>query len=238
METPSFAAEAAAKWFSMTRWERAETGRALRRLGWTYSEIMEVLPVGKGTLAGWCKEIRLIEEQIEAIKARRPPGVRTGIPVDTQRRRRLEIAAIRRSAESEVPFRLADPLWLAGVTLYWAEGSKANNRLELANADPRALRLFMRFARANHDPQPVFRAALNLHADNDEAGARSWWSEALDLPMANFRKTFIKPDGTGHRKNHLPFGVCRVCLCRSTNALHRTMGWIDGLASCLESVRD
>ena len=222
-------------WKAMTRWERAELGRKLRREGWTYSEIMDVLPVGKGTLAGWCKEIRLMDEQIDAIKARRPPGVRTGIPVDTQRKRRKEIETIRKSAEMEAPLRMTDALWLAGVTLYWAEGSKANNRLELANADPRALRLFMKFARGNHDPQADFHAALNLHAINDEVRARSWWSSALDLPIENFRKTFIKPDGTGHRKNHLPFGVCRVYLCRSTNALHRTMGWIDGLASCLES---
>jgi hypothetical protein len=74
----------AADWERMTRWERA--GRSLRRQGWTYSEIMAVLPVGKGTLSGWCRDIRLTEDQIEAIKARRPPGVRTGIPVDTQRK--------------------------------------------------------------------------------------------------------------------------------------------------------
>ena len=222
-------------WKSLTRWERAELGRKLRREGWTYGEIMEVLPVGKGTLAGWCKDIRLSPDQIEEIKARRPAGIRTGIPIDTQRKRRLEIETIRKSAEAEAPFRLTDALWVAGVTLYWGEGSKANNRLELANADPRALRLFMKFARSNHDPEAEFHAALNLHADNDEVRARYWWASALDLPVKNFRKTFIKPDGTGHRKNHLPFGVCRVSLCRSTDALHRTMGWIDGLASYLES---
>lgn len=44
----------AAEWDQLTRWERAEVGRALRRLGWTYSEIREVVPVPKGTLAGWC----------------------------------------------------------------------------------------------------------------------------------------------------------------------------------------
>ena len=63
----------------------------LRRAGWTYGEIMDLLPVPKGTLAGWCKDIRLTEDQIEAIKARRPPGIRSGIPVDTQRKRRAEI---------------------------------------------------------------------------------------------------------------------------------------------------
>lgn len=72
MIAPPEVAMAAGKWQELTRWERAELGRGLRRQGWTYGEIMDVLPVGKGTLAGWCKEIRLSEGQIEAIKARVP----------------------------------------------------------------------------------------------------------------------------------------------------------------------
>jgi hypothetical protein len=85
MEAPPEAFNAAAHWAQLSEWERAELGRRLRRDGWTCGESMDVLPVGKGTLAGWCKEIRLSDEQIEAIKARRPSGVGTGIPVDTQR---------------------------------------------------------------------------------------------------------------------------------------------------------
>jgi hypothetical protein len=76
MDTPPEAM--AADWERMTRWERAEAGRSLRRQGWTYSEIMAVLPVGKGTLAGWCRDIRLTDEQIEAIKARVPS--QKGVP--------------------------------------------------------------------------------------------------------------------------------------------------------------
>ena len=76
-------AGAAAGWEDLTRWERAELGRALRRLGWTYGEIREEIPVPKGTLSYWCPEIRLAEEQVEAIKAR-TSGSRRGVPVDTQ----------------------------------------------------------------------------------------------------------------------------------------------------------
>ena len=85
-------------WKSMTRWERAELGRKLRRDGWTYSEIMAVIPVVKGTLAGWCKEIRLTDEQIEAIKARVPN--QKGVPKDTNWKRRLEIEGIRDAART------------------------------------------------------------------------------------------------------------------------------------------
>lgn len=218
-------------WEQMTRWERAEAGRSLRRQGWTYSEIMEVFPVGKGTLSGWCRDIRLTEEQIEAIKARQPPGSRTGIPVDTQRKRRREVEAMQQEAGAEVPHLVLHPLWLAGTVLYWAEGSKTKRVLEVVNTDPRALKLFVSWARAFHDQEARFVLALHLHEGNEEAAAMSFWRDALELPAARFTKSYIKPAGTGHRKNKVAHGVCRVHMNRSTDAWWRTMAWIECLAT-------
>ena len=218
---------AAANWTNLTRWERAELGRRLRREGWTYSEIMEVLPVVKGTLSGWCQKIRLTEDQIDAIKARRPPGIRTGIPVDTNRKRRIEVEEIRRAARDSALQLLHDSFFVAGCVLYWGEGDKSSKRLSIVNSDSRALTFFIEWVRTYHDPSPEFVLALHLHEGNNDEDAKSWWREALELPDARFHKTFIKPAGTGHRKNHLAQGVCRVMLRRSGNAWHRTMAWID-----------
>ena len=102
-------------WASLSRWERAEVGRDLRRQGLSYGEIMQLIPVPKGTLAGWCRDI--------------------------------------------------------------------------------------------------------------------------ELTPAEFYKTFVKPAGTGHRKNTLPHGVCRVLVRRSTDAWLRTMEWVDVLAANLPSGR-
>ncbi|MFQ5524037.1 MAG: hypothetical protein ACE5F5_10730 [Acidimicrobiia bacterium] len=65
-------------WDSLSRWERSELGRDLRRAGLSYGEIMDLIPVKKSTLATWCNSVRLTEEQIEAIKKRRAP--KPGIP--------------------------------------------------------------------------------------------------------------------------------------------------------------
>ena len=231
MVAPPEVLEAAANWQSLTRWERAELGRRLRRQGWTYGEIMEVLPVVKGTLAGWCREIRLTPEQVEAIKLRRPPGTRTGIPVDTQRKRHAEIARIKKDARLEAHTRLYDAAWMAGVIMYWAEGSKTRPRLELTNSDERALRLFINWTRSYLMPEAQFVLALHLHEGNDDSGAQAHWASHLGLVDSHFYPTFIKPAGTGHRKNKLSRGVCRVSVRRSTDAFHRTMGWIDTIAN-------
>ncbi len=227
MEIPPVFASLVAGWESLSRWERAELGRALRRLGWSYGEIMAVLPVAKGTLAGWCREIRLTSEQALAI--RRRTGSRKGVPRDTQRKRRAEVERIRANARQCAPTLAADPLWTAGVALYWAEGSKTERRLELANADARVLRVFIRWTRSYHQPDARFALKLHLHEGNDDELSRAHWRAELELERADFHKTFIKPAGTGHRKNTLPHGVCRVLVRRSSDGWYRTMEWIDWL---------
>lgn len=223
----------AKQWDALSRWERAELGRALRRLGWTYGEIREVIPVPKGTLAGWCRDIRLTDAQVEAMKVR--SASRRGIPRDTQRKRRAEIERIRADAREFALTHLHDPLFVAGTVLYWGEGAKTSPRLAVANADEVALRLFIAWVRRFHEPHPQFVLSLHLHAGNDDEAARRWWVGALGLDDADFTKTFVKPPGTGHRKNRLRQGVCRVILRRSANAWHSTMAWIETIGALPES---
>jgi hypothetical protein len=124
---------------TLSQWERAELGRSLRRLGWTYTEIGAVLPAAKSTIAGWCRGIELSPGQIDAIGFR--TGSKAGIPRDTQWRRRTAREAIIQAARSEAKSRSADPEWVAGVMLYWGEGFKTENALGLANSDADLMRL-------------------------------------------------------------------------------------------------
>lgn len=216
-----------------SRWEKSEIGRDLRRLGLSYGEIMDLIPVKKSTLATWCRDIELTPEQIDAIKKR--TGENARVP-DTQWRRRAEIEAIRSRASERAVHLMVEPLWVAGVSLYWGGGSKTRNKLEVANSDPALLRVFIAYVRGYLEPSADFSLHLNLHADNDEERAREFWRSVLDLHGANFHKSFIKPDGTGHRKNHLEYGVCRVKVRRCADAWQTTMAWVEFLKSRLGPV--
>jgi len=215
-------------WDHLGRWERSELGRAIRKLGWSYGEIMDVIPVPKGTLANWCQGIDLTESQIEGIVSR--TNSRRNLPRDTQRKRRHQVEDIKEAARLFARSHLQDPFWVAGTVLYWGEGSKTAGYLEMANADPRALILFMEWSRRFHRADPTFVLHLHLHEGNNDESAREYWRRALNLSDVEFYKTFIKHAGTGHRKNHLPFGVCRVRMRRGTDALIRTLEWIDVLS--------
>jgi hypothetical protein len=78
-----------------------------------------------------------------------------------------------------------------------------------------------------------FVLKLNLHQGNDEMAARNFWESAVDLQCADIHRTFIKPEGTGHRKNHLAHGVCLIRMRRSTDAWIRTRAWVDAIANQL-----
>ncbi len=219
-------------WESLSRWEKSELGRDLRRRGLSYGEITDLIDVKKSTLATWCRDIRLTAGQIQGIRMRRTPQPGrdlNGIKYTTQRPRRREIELIKAQSRLEAEHLVNQPFWVAGVSMYWGEGSKAKRELSMANTDPAALRMFKNWSERYLPPHDGWRARLNLHADNDEPVARIWWSDELGVPLTDFTKTYIKPDGTGHRKNHLPNGVCTLIKRRSTDAYIITMSWIEFL---------
>ena len=228
MELEAVLLERVGTYQSLSRWERSEVGRDLRRFGLSYGEIMELIEVKKSTLATWCRDVKLTEKQIAAIKERRAQI--PGIPRDTNWRRRAEIRELREVARSLVPELADDPLWIAGLVMYWAEGAKTRNQVSMANADPRALRLFILWIQTYLSPGARFSIQLHLHEGNDDRAAKEYWRSETGLLEANFHKTFIKPQGTGHRKNHLEHGICTVKVRKAADPWNIIMEWVDCLA--------
>jgi hypothetical protein len=232
-EIPPELLKQSAEWDRLHRWERRKLGKALRRHGLTYTEIRELIPVPKATLSNWCSSVSLTPEQIQAIRDRVPSQL--GVPKDSQWRRRLEIERIRSEASAYAVAHLDDPLFVAGVVLYWAEGSKSRNDVILANTDARTLRLFVTWARRYLDRNAEFVLSLHLHEGNDEEAAQSYWRAATRLSDVQFTKTYTKPRGTGHRKNRLEQGVCRLRVRRSADHWNRIMTWIETVADSMGS---
>jgi hypothetical protein len=230
-DVPQDLLDRADAWGDLHRWERSELGKSLRRLGLTYGEIRDLIPVPKATLSHWCREIRLSHEQVAAIAARTGPRSRRGVPVDTQHRRRKEIGRIRADARTFGEHHLGDPFFVAGVALYWGEGAKTKNSCSLTNADPAVLRTFVAWVLAYLDPHAQFVLSLHLHEGNNDASAQDFWRSQTGLLNEPFTKTYFKRAGTGHRKNHLPHGICRVRVRNPSDHWHRIVVWIDVVGS-------
>ena len=126
-----------------------------------------------------------------------------------------------------------DPNWVAGVVMYWAEGTKTRNKFSMANTDPRVLRLFIAWVHDYVLPDAEFRLMLHLHEGNIEANAQELGGKRWGLPEVPFQKTFVKPAGTGHRKNTHLHGVCTVRTMRAADAWQKVTAWIDELPNHL-----
>lgn len=141
---PRALTERAVRWDELKRWERREIGQELRRLGLSYAEIREMIPVPPGTLSGWCRDIEL-----EPLLAARLRGIRPDTllrqEVGLQRRKATVTRhkAMRAAARVEAVALMGDPMWMAGVVAYWAEGGKRATSLRFSNSDPAMIRLFI-----------------------------------------------------------------------------------------------
>jgi len=218
-------ADAIRAWDQLANSERRRVCRELRRVGLTYAEIARVVPVAQGTLSAWVRDIELTPWQQESIRLRTS---QKGRPRDTQRQRREQVARIREEAV-ETAYEFADdPDFVAGVMLYWAEGTKARPGLELTNTDPALLRIFIRWTREYLEKDAVFVLSLHLHEGLDEEAAKDYWRKQLGLHEAQFTATYWRPIKQA-RKRRLAHGICRVRVRRSTDLWHETMGFIEAL---------
>jgi len=110
--------------------------------------------------------------------------------------------------------------------LYWAEGTKIRNSLEIANSDPHLLVVALRFLRQEF-PEDAKAVTLRLNAYTDNGlgiqEIERHWLSRLDLPASCLRRHTLnnRPAGSrGSRKSKLPFGVATLTLCRTQAAQH------------------
>ena len=220
----------------MKRWEIKEQVATFRGQGFSYKEIMRFFPVAKSTVSNWCKDIELTDSQIQRLQERKKQGsYAAGLKGSkaNQERRAKEVQQIKESAKSEVPLLMNNNLWIAGLMLYWAEGNKSKN-IGVTNSDPNIIKFMMEWFREYCDVDDAkFKLYLNLHSGQNEEKIKEFWYELIKLPKEQFGKSYIKKEGTGHRKNILYKGTLRIIICNS-NLLHRILGWIEGAIELFE----
>ncbi len=223
--------DAILRWDRLKRWEKRDVAQALRRLGFSYREIGQIIPVCKGTLSAWCRDLSFTVAEAKMLAGRQARLISQRQIGRTRRYRTVDSASERRSAARIEAVELnKEPLWVAGTTAYWAEGGKSSRRLTFANSDPNMIRLFIEWSRRYLDlTTDRFTIGLHLHSGQDESERRTFWSAVTGLPDDQFRKTFVKDEGTGHRKNVLYNGTAQIRVTKSAALLDRVLGWIDGL---------
>lgn len=211
----------------------------LRKQGKTYSEILKVIPVAKSTLSDWLKKVGLSIPQKQVITEKRKAAQRKG--ADAQRNKRIKKQrALIENAIKDIKSISKRELWLIGIALYWAEGSKEKENhpgsgVAFSNSDPKMNAIFIKWLRecVNISDSDI---AIDLyihesHKDNVEIVLKKW-SEILKLPLSFFKYTYLKKNKINTKRKNtgdLYIGLLRVNIKASSDLNRKITGWIKGI---------
>jgi transcriptional regulator with XRE-family HTH domain len=215
--------------------EREEARRLRRDEGRSVREIQQLLGVSKSSVSSWVRDIELAPEQVEALRQRNPRynaqlnGSHANVARALSRRAKYQ-------EDGRLLARLGRREYIAGCMLFWAEGSRCGNSLQLTNSDPELIRFFVHFLRRQLGvPDEKIRVACNLFADHEERQheIEQFWLDVVALPRSALTKTMVNRYSKWSqkkRKNKLPYGTCRVSI-HDTRLEHLLYGSIQELAA-------
>lgn len=211
----------------------------LRKEGLSYREILDIIPVAKSTLSLWLRSVGLSKEQRQRLTEKKLASIRRG--AEAKRNQRIAITErIKKDAIKEIDrFRLSKrDLWLIGISLYWAEGSKEKNRGTLAilgNSDPFLIKIYIKWLLeiCNISLKDIhFRIYLHETAKDRLQEIISYWSEKTGFPPESFNKVSWKKNKIRIKRKNIGnnyYGLLSVIVKRSTNLNRKISGWIEGI---------
>lgn len=123
----------------------------LRKKGYSYSEIANLLPVSRSILSLWLRNIVLDKRHAKLLSNKQRRGQLKGALKRKNERKKQE-EAILREAANDVGLLSEKELWLIGIIAYWCEGAKQKENnvsqgVVFSNSDPLLIRLFVKWLR-------------------------------------------------------------------------------------------
>lgn len=223
----------------MSKYEEKEKAIGLRKQGKSYKEILDEIGVAKSTLSLWLRSVNLSKEQKRRLTQKSIDAAKRG--AKRKKEKRVEITReIKEKAAKEIKSISKKELWLMGIMLYWAEGSKEKSKssqVEFMNSDPAMIRLFIKWLLEIvkvREEDLIFEIYIHENHKDRLKIVRKYWSESLVLPVAYFQTIrFKKHKVKTIRKNigDKYFGIIKLKVRKSTNLNRRIAGWAEGIDS-------
>ncbi|MFJ4832241.1 hypothetical protein ACIP79_20405 [Streptomyces sp. NPDC088747] len=209
--------------------------RELRLKGWTYDRIQVELGCSKGSISLWVRDLPKPERE------KRTPEEASAIAKRgweaTMQRREEERRQTRRRATEEVGVMTERELFLVGVGLYWAEGSKnkpyrRQERITFVNSDPNMITVFLSWLRLLKVEQSRHRFSVQIHESADVKAAEEFWAHHVGIEAAGLLKTTLKKHSPSTNRMNTDEGYrgcLRVDVLGGADLYRRVEGWWYGI---------
>ncbi|SED44728.1 hypothetical protein SAMN05216483_3858 [Streptomyces sp. 2131.1] len=207
--------------------------RELRLEGKTYDQIQMELGCSKSSISLWVRDLPKpaprTREEASAFSKR-------GWEIVLQRRER-ERQETKRAAEHEIGALTERELFLLGVGLYWAEGTKdkphaRRERVTFVNSDPAMIQIFLAWLALVGVSPDSLRFHLMIHESADVVAAENYWAGLTGTDVSEFGKTTLKKHNPKTNRKNVgdDYRGCLVIQVRQSAELYRRIeGWWCGI---------
>ncbi|MGI5443870.1 hypothetical protein ACQEV4_42970 [Streptomyces shenzhenensis] len=204
-----------------------ERARELRLRGWTYNQIRAELGCSKSSISLWVRDLPRPEPDCtpEEQRTRMNAGL-----AEFHAARNRERWAAKQAAAAAIGELSDRELFIAGVALYWAEGSKdkpyrRTEVLQFINSDPNVIRVFLRWLELLQVERDRLTLRVSIHESADVEAAEQHWADVVGVNTSAFsRATLKKHNPRTVRKNTADtYHGCLVIYVRQSADLYRRM---------------
>ncbi|WP_030341521.1 hypothetical protein [Streptomyces sp. NRRL S-1022] len=210
--------------------------RELRLQGWTYDRIEAELGCSRSSVSLWVRDLprptpRYTPEEQRALMQ---AGLAKRRAAEREKHEATKAAALGEIGE------LTDrELFMTGIALYWAEGSKSKpydrrERAIFVNSDPGVIRTYLAWL----DLLGVDRERLSfrvlIHESADVAVAHRHWADIAGVDPAVFAKPTLKRHNPRTVRKNIGddyHGCLVICVARSAHLYNRIEGWWTGIVA-------
>ncbi len=189
---------------------------ALRKSGWSYPMITAKLGIQKGTLNYWLGKLELDKGVTEILLRRSQDNLvrlRAKALVVNKLARQEYLTEAKNECVADVAKMDFDnhQKTMLLVGLYMGEGFKMLDSVGFGNSNAKILRNYVDLLRSLYRlDESKLRCFLHLRADQIDEAEKKYWSEKLNIPLENFRKTQYDARTLGKQTRISYHGVCAL----------------------------
>lgn len=223
----------------MAKPKQKEKAVEMRKNGKSYSEILEEVPVAKSTLSRWLRDVGLSDSQKQRITEKKKKAQKRG--AEAVRQKRIEkTKQIKKKARQEIGDVSERELWLIGIALYWAEGTKekphrTSVRTEFSNSEGMMVKLYLQWLLDIVDiGEEELWCAIYIHEGHKDRidSVKEYWYEEIGVPKDSIEYVYYKNHNPKTKRKNTGesyYGTIQIQVKKSTDLTRKIMGWIEGV---------
>lgn len=165
----------------------------LRKQGKSYREIMEKVPVSKGTLSKWFaaspltkKEAKFLKERVQVLQDK------GRIKAAEKNKERYEKQREKIRVNAKIDFRRyqKDPFFALGLALYWTSGTQQGSYVSFGTSDAAMMQIMTAWMVKYLKVEPTdFTFRLYVQKPFAKQRFETFWSRACAIPRSQFQDT-------------------------------------------------